>query len=60
MGQELALGNKLPIRTETTDNNLGFYQKLGFSKKGDWEIQFPDISTSIMLSVLEWTHNSSA
>ena len=55
-GQEIALAHNLSIRTETTENNVSFYEKLGFSRKGDWEVQAPNGLMPMILSLLEWTH----
>jgi predicted N-acetyltransferase YhbS len=57
-GQEYARKENLPIRTETTENNVGFYRKVDFYSIGEWEVQAPAGTSPMALTVLEWKDES--
>lgn len=53
-GIQQATEKSVPIKTETTDNNLPFYKKVGFEKTGEWIVHAPSPSDEMILPVLEW------
>jgi predicted N-acetyltransferase YhbS len=53
-GIESASGKGVPIRTETTENNQAFYEKLGFLKTGEWIMTNVSDGVDMTLPIMEW------
>lgn len=53
-GLEKARFSKHVVRTETSPENVRFYENVGFSQIGVWEVPVPQSGDKILLPVLEW------